>query len=400
MSKAVATGAHAEARCFPSSRPSATRPCQQPHRRLHVGVFFDGTDNNKDRDLPQGKHTNVVRLWRVYRELSTAEALHKKFYVDGVGSLDTAERRRQAGRQARQNTRWYNPVAPALRSAGSLAADLGRNVAGMAGGYGGEERLNRAYFWLRDRCGEVPEPATRTVDVYGFSRGAALARTFVNLVNLGLRRSQPHLRVRLVGVFDTVGSFGLAGTEYDPGQSMYVDGTDAQRIVHYTARHEHRHNFPLTIIPGVDAEYPGVHSDVGGSYAPRDEDGRVNHLAYIPLTDMYRVSARMGIPMSPLAGEIAGGVDVEALRRQANTYAGADPRASPNREFAAARDRFFQTYVHESAVLRSRWWYAAGPIGAAIVHLNPNKPDSSGARRKFTPRRKRLVALPPNFSWR
>ncbi len=400
MSKAVATGAHAEAQGFSSAPPSATRPCQQPHRRLHAGVFFDGTNNNKDRDLPLGKHTNVVRLWRVYREMSAADAVHKKMYVDGVGSLDTAERRRQAGREVRQNTRWYNPTGAAVRSAGSLAADLGRNVAGMAGGYGGEERLNRAYFWLRDRCGEVPEPAMKTVDVYGFSRGAALARTFVNLVNLGLRVSQPQLRVRFLGVFDTVGSFGLAGNEYDPGQSMYVDGTDAQRIVHYTARHERRHNFPLTIIPGVDAEYAGVHSDVGGSYPPRDDDNRVNHLTYIPLTDMYNASTRLGIPMSPLAPEIAGGVDVEALRRQANTYAGATPPASPDRAFTEARDRFYLGYVHESAVTHSRWWYVAGPIGAAYLYFNPNKPDSSGARRKFTPRRKRLAALPPGFSWR
>lgn len=400
MSKAVATGAHAEAQGFPSSPPSATRPCQQPHRRMHAGVFFDGTNNNKDRDLPEGKHTNVVRLWRVYREFATADAVHKKQYVDGVGSLDTAERRRQAGREALQNTRWYNPVLPALRSAGGLAADLGSNVAGMAGGLGGEERLNRAYFWLRDRCGEVPEPAMKTVDVYGFSRGAALARTFVNLVNLGLRRSQPQLNVRFVGVFDTVGSFGLAGNEYDPGQSMYVDGTDAQRIVHLTARHEHRHNFPLTIIPGIDEEYPGVHSDVGGSYPPSDEDGRVNHIVYIPLTDMYNASARMEIPMDPLAGEIAGGVDVEALRREAQIYAGPDPQTSTDRAFSEARDRFFRRYVHESTVVRSRWWYAAGPIGMAVVYFNPNKGDSSGARRKFTPRRKRLVALPPGFSWR
>ena len=292
------------------------------------------------------------------------------------------------------------PVLPALRSAGGLAADLGSNVAGMAGGLGGEERLNRAYFWLRDRCGEVPEAAMKTVDVYGFSRGAALARTFVNLVNLGLRRSQPQLNVRFVGVFDTVGSFGLAGNEYDPGQSMYVDGTDAQRIVHLTARHEHRHNFPLTIIPGIDEEYPGVHSDVGGSYPPSDEDGRVNHIVYIPLTDMYNASARMEIPMDPLAGEIAGGVDVEALRREAQIYAGPDQQTSTDRAFSEARDRFFHRYVHESTVIRSRWWYAAGPIGEAVVYFNPNKGDSSGARRKFTPRRKRLVALPPGFSWR
>lgn len=403
MSRTVASGVRDESQAFSGQPPSPTCDCQDPHRRLHAGVFFDGTNNNKDRDTPQGKHTNVARLWKIWREASSAEAIHKKKYVDGVGSMDTGQRTRQAGREVAQNTRWWNPLsapAAAVVSGGRLVADLGHNVAGLAGGAGGKERLNRAYFWLKDRCGEVPRPATKTVDVYGFSRGAALARTFVNLVNMALRRHEPALSVRFVGVFDTVGSFGMAGDDSDPGQNMYVDATDARGISHYTARHEHRQNFPLTVVTGVDREYAGVHSDVGGGYEPVDDDGKVNHLAFICFKDMRTDSVNCDVVMDPWQPEITAGVDVEDLRRRADTYAGAGASmTAPDSPWMRERGQFFERYIHESAVRRSNWWHAVPVVGSAYVLLNPHKPDSTGARRKFTPRRFRLKGEPPGFDW-
>lgn len=402
MSRAVAAGINGEAQAFSGGPPGATCPCQNPHRKLHAGVFFDGTNNNRDRDKPKGKHTNVVRLWSVWKEGGDAEALRKKMYVDGVGSMDVGARTRQAGREAAQGGRWYIPgshLVSGVMSAGRLAADLGHDVAGMAGGAGGKERLNRAYFWLKDRCAEVPKPASKTVDVYGFSRGAALARTFVNLVNMALRRDEPAISVRFVGVFDTVGSFGMAGDDSDPGQNMYVDATDARGISHYTARHEHRQNFPLTVITGVDKEYAGVHSDVGGGYEPQDSDGKVNHLSFVPFRDMHRDSVRCGVLMDPWAPEVPG-VDIEALRRQAEEFAGGGQSlTAPGSPWLQRRQEFWERYVHESAVRRSNWWHAAGPLGSAYVLLNPHKPDSTGARRKFTPRRFRLKGRPPGFDW-
>lgn len=395
MGKAVASGVRGEAEAFSAGPPSATCPCQDPHRRLHAGVFFDGTNNNKDRDLPQGKQTNVVRLWQVWREGSSADALLKKKYVDGVGSMDSGKRTRQAGSEIAAKTKWYNPFsgpAAVVTSGGKLIGDLGHNVAGMAGGAGGKERLNRAYFWLKDRCAEVPKPAMKTVDVYGFSRGAALARTFVNLVNMALRKDDPAINVRFVGVYDTVGSFGMAGDDSDPGQNLYIDATDCRGLAHYTARHEYRQNFPLTIIPGVDREYPGAHSDVGGSYPPKDEDGKVNHLAFICFKDMQIASTRCGVGMNSWTTAIDAGVDVEALRKEADKYAGAGAvMTAPNSPYLKERAAFFDKYIHVSGVERK--WYNP------LTLLNPNKNDSTGARRKFTPKRFKLKGTPPNFDW-
>lgn len=403
MSRQVAAGVRDDSQGFSGGPPSPTCPCQDPHRKLHAGVFFDGTNNNKDRDLPRGTHTNVVRLWKLYKEGSDAEAVRTKKYVVGVGSLDTAARRRQAGQEIRNNSRWWLPgsqVVAAGVSGGRLLGDLGADIAGKAGGLGGKERLNQAYFWLKDRCAELPRPAFKTVDVYGFSRGAALARTFVNLVNMALRQVEPNVSVRFVGVFDTVGSFGIGGDDSDPGQNMYIDGTDARAIAHFTARHEHREMFPLTVITGVDKEYAGVHSDVGGGYEPLDEDGRVNHIASVPFKDMHTASTRAEVAMDPFQPEVQGGVDVEDMRRKSETYAGAGPNlTAPDSPWLREQGDFFKKYVHESSVTRSAWWHAAGPLGSAYIWANPHKPDSTGRRRKFTPRRFRLKGQPPDFDW-
>jgi hypothetical protein len=45
--------------------------------------------------------------------------------------------------------------------------------------------------------------------------------------------------------------------------------------------------------------YPGVHSDVGGGYAP-DQQGRSNLLARIPLRHMYAEALKAGVPLLPL----------------------------------------------------------------------------------------------------
>ena len=400
--RGTAAGVRSEAQAYPATPPDATCPCQDPHRKLHAGVFFDGTNNNKDRDRPHGKHTNVVRLWSVYREFSTAEAIHKKKYVDGVGSMDTSARGRQAVRETVQNTRWYNPpLTAAAASAGRYVADMGHNAAGLMGGAGGKERLNRAYFWLKGECAAMPRPGMKTVDVYGFSRGAALARTFVNLVNMALRREEPNITVRFVGVYDTVGSFGVAGDDSDPGQNMYIDGTDAAAIEHFTARHEFRQNFPLTVITGVDREYAGAHSDVGGGYEPVDADGRVNHLAMIPFKDMHTASVRAGVRMDPWERENTERVPVEELRARAERYAGAGPSlTAPDSPWLRERAEFFNTYIHESASANNESWWRTGLAVAAYRRwVDPHRRDSSGARRKFTPRRFRLKGMPPGFDW-
>lgn len=392
----VAEGILLEAQSFPSAPPGACKPCEAL-KPLRAGVFFDGTNNNMKRDKPKGCETNVVRLFDLYKEGSDATALRRKCYLRGVGSLDKEARQQQLARENQQAVQQWGRDPEMLQSQlsanqGRYVADLGYNVAGMAGGAGGKTRLNMAYFWLKDRCGEVAESAERMVDVYGFSRGAALARTFVNLVNQALVKHHPTLRVRFLGIYDTVGSFGVAGDESDPGQNLGVDTTDARATAHFTARHELRQNFPLSRTPNSDRSYAGVHSDVGGSYPPEDEDKRVNHLAFVPFFDMHAASVRCGVEMA----DPSSPVDVEALRRQANEFAGEGASMyDPAGEWAQRRKAFWDKYIHQSHATPSSWW-----IGRQFQRLNPNHMDNSGARRLFDPPRLQIVGEPPEFDWK
>jgi len=404
MSKAVAAGARGEAQAFPGTKPGATCPCEDPHRKLRAGVFFDGTSKDWVKDAPKGEESNVVRMWKLWREGGDAVELRVKTYIDGVGSMDMGKRTKQAGAEIKRDYRWYIPgsgLLAAAKSGGSLVTDLGGNVAGLVGGAGGKARLNRAYFWLRDRCREVAKTAPKSVDVYGWSRGASLSRTFVNLVNMALRKHEPAVWVRVVGIWDTVGSFGMPGDASDPGQNLYVDATDAKVIIHQTARHETRHNFKLVIVPGVDREYAGEHTDVGGGHPPKDKDGRVNHVTFICLKDMHTGSARAGVAVRPLASVVPAGLDIEALRKEADKYAsGGAVLTAPGSPYLAEQAAFFKKYIHVSSSEEKSNWIFLSPYATAKYYLDPNRPQSGGKRAKITPKRFRLTAEPPEFEWK
>nr|WP_243465211.1 DUF2235 domain-containing protein [Photorhabdus temperata] len=142
--------------------------------------------------------------------------------------------------------------------------------------------------------------------VYGFSRGAAEARAFVNwLAELlpppkgdnpkpsqclqAKNETDPDgnlpISVEFLGLFDTVASVGMShvvpvveghmawadGTQELPSEEIY--GGLVKRCVHLVSTHEQRLSFPLDSIRRSDGSYPtgsteviypGVHSDLGG----------------------------------------------------------------------------------------------------------------------------------------
>lgn len=406
----VAEDLHQNAKnSFPAKKPGACRTCNLP-KRLHAGVFFDGTNNNKFRDQGQGRHTNVVRLYDVFPQATIEQALHRKFYLRGVGSLDQGERagqlKQEGSAAANKHLKdspnpwgWVKAGGAWVGKTGGYVADVGHDLAGKVGGAGGKERLNNAYFWLRDRCKEIDTKGERTVDVFGFSRGAAIARTFINLVNQGLKKEQPLLRVRFLGIFDTVGSFGIPGDDSDPGENLGIDTLDAEQIAHYTAKHEYRQNFPLTRTPASDTEYVGCHSDVGGSYPPVDEDKKVNHVAFIPFLDMYNALRRLETHMLPVTAAMIGGfgpAQVAALKKKALAEAPRDAQMQgQEKSWTPAQRAFYDKYIHQSHANPSDWW-----IINQAKRLHPNHIDNSGKRRKFDIRRQTLVGLPPDFKWK
>ena len=59
--------------------------CVTCGHQMFVGIFFDGTDNNMERDKPKGTHTNVVRLYDAYPDDGFKGRFYK-IYAPGVGT--------------------------------------------------------------------------------------------------------------------------------------------------------------------------------------------------------------------------------------------------------------------------------------------------------------------------
>ena len=258
---------------------------------VRVGVFFDGTGNNRENDIPEGTDTNIARLYELYHvnvgkektdPVGKANGLNlytKRIYMNGVGTKPGEE----------------------------------NDMLDMATGAGGvtkiEDALTEAAEFLQHFSGQ---PGPRIIDVFGFSRGAALARDFVNQVNEKL--AEQGVEVGFVGLYDTVGSFGLPGNDVDlrsdapllagaaavaaatnpvlyglalPRAATLLPNTyrldlglsSAAKVVHLVAGNESRANFPLqSLRPGPatpppgnieEIAVPGAHADVGGGYGPR-----------------------------------------------------------------------------------------------------------------------------------
>ncbi|MEX2474505.1 type VI secretion system PAAR protein [Marinobacter sp.] len=250
-------------------------------RRLRIGVFFDGTGNHKDNDrrLTDRDVTNVAKLHDLYDRTESLD----RIYVAGPGTTE--------GQVTEDGVHAPSDLA-------GLALGIGE--------HGGHSRILSAVQQVRDLL-KVREPTELELDVFGFSRGAALARYFVNLVNewpatlmfpeingpdlfapaikLSNVKTFPadvKARVRFVGLFDTVGSFYLPGNDRNLDFNLHLGAESADHVVHLTAYHEIRKNFPLSSIRGasglpanfMEQSLPGAHSDVGGGYENPDKDIR------------------------------------------------------------------------------------------------------------------------------
>ena len=223
---------------------------------------FDGTGNN--RAVMQGHETNVAKLLTAYGGLNTE-------YLVGVGTgggWDTA-------------------------------------VGGLTG-WGISDRVQDALNRLETNYNAGDE----VIDIIGFSRGAAAARDFANAIyEYGIldKRTGKRVRgmqIRFLGLFDTVGSVGIPGDEFNWFTKLEIP-PNVEIARHAIAANEYRISFPLSHItkPGCpkgrtdskEQVFEGAHSDVGGGY----EDNQ--HLARIALKWMWNEMKEAHIDMLELA---------------------------------------------------------------------------------------------------
>jgi len=133
-----------------------------------------------------------------------------------------------------------------------------------------------------------------TIDLFGFSRGAAAARHAANEIARGswgglgqafAAKNIPwpeSVTIRFLGLFDTVaGIVNLTKGDFTPSNdrnapvSLYLDPANISTAVQFTAIDECRENFALNSLCDPDGSLPrnfreimvpGAHSDIGGGY--------------------------------------------------------------------------------------------------------------------------------------
>lgn len=318
----------------PASKIKLVRPRFDPDFKkcevqINIGIFFDGTNNNMERDAKIRSDTNIVRLYDTYKD--STDTGYSRLYVPGVGTKFPeigeheesnlgkgcafgCEGRAIFGllaifnflqlRSLRSRMFDQHEILALCRNGPNIIDSNDRKWLAKFGTNSGLLQPNLGSTSIRrdflvQQAGNLEARLKNSkvrvvecfLDVFGFSRGAAEARVFCSWLNellIGGRFAGVPLQFRFVGIVDTVASAGFwSGTTALAMNSTGGHGAWAsadallipasvQNCVHMVAMHELRRNFPLDAI-GVDGKlqpgcfqfaYPGAHSDVGGGYGP------------------------------------------------------------------------------------------------------------------------------------
>lgn len=336
--------------CAPATRPfnpcttgagKVDAPCSLPVR---FSIFFDGTRNHSTEDRPSGSHSNVARLYDACTE--NEDLGEFRLYVQGVGTpfpeIGEPEPHEHGARDGEYGDRRlrYAFLFMANKIAELMHGNrvVSERIDAIINAVESDDQI-RSVRRALDKVLADPKPSapvisTITLDLFGFSRGATAARAFLNHLIEWAGDHKPQvcgipLRVRFMGLFDTVASVEIADSMPRPGdghlawaspQYMLVPSF-VEQCVHMVAGHEARNSFPLTTISAsreqaphrLEIIYPGVHADVGGGYGPtaqgkgtqagaqsvRQLQGDL--LSQIPLNDMYERARAAAVPLIPPA---------------------------------------------------------------------------------------------------
>ncbi|KAF6681221.1 DUF2235 domain-containing protein [Pantoea agglomerans] len=358
-------------------------------KTLHISLFFDGTGNNLNNDLllSDPKHpTNIARLFRATIGTGTAggvptdgqatllddaedgEGKYFKFYMPGVGTSfpevndpDYSTMGLVGAAKGEERINWaLLRIIDVLKFSATekwlTTAESRQSLSNMSTSWnrlwfgGSHNRYEEFCRLLNDLAPKLkplltqPEPGKPKVlgiklYVYGFSRGAAAARTFVRWLSellpppkaegenppqcLQIGEMQLPVSVEFLGLLDTVASVGVAHVvPIAEGHMSWADGTMElpddktyggliKKCVHLVSGHEQRLCFPLDSVRrgngkfppyATEVVYPGMHSDLGGGYPPGDQ-GKANGeddallLSQIALHDMYASAFSSGAPL-------------------------------------------------------------------------------------------------------
>jgi len=290
---------------------------------VEIGLFFDGTGNNKYVDELKGEETNVARLSEMYRGDSD-------LYLTGVGTDG-----------------WIDYFVCGLTGCGAL------------------DKVDESINFLSSEYEKLSPDETMilVIDTAGFSRGAATDRTFVNEVLESGIPGVPDemIYVRSEVLFDTVGSMGAPGNDIDAGHNYAIPG-NVGFAFSLIAGNEYRDSFDLQSVRYSDGSlpanayeesFPGAHSDEGGGYAP-GEDGKSNTFSLIPLRVARQYAAERGVPYSsvPSNYQVPDELEIAYSNYQnARSAFEMNPTSSNRVAYESAYSVLESGYLHDSRPL-------------------------------------------------
>lgn len=326
-------------------------------QNLHISLFFDGTGNNEHNDTHKAKPphpTNIAKLYHATYQDADGDG-YFRYYIPGVGTpfpkigeMDYSSDGLALATGGEDRINWgllrlvdamsyaIDPVHKRLDD--SVAKGLLPDMCAHWPITGEVNRRNVINPFLKKLQAQLEQAKPHLLNmklfIYGFSRGAAEARTFVNwLTQLPEPTMQSEsqqltlaglpVSIEFLGLLDTVASVGAAhvlpgaaghmgwadNTQQLPDESKFSGLIKCCR--HFVAAHEQRLCFPLDSIRRPDGSYhsntlevvyPGMHSDVGGGYPARDQGkscgGTSEILSQVVLHDMYLAAFDAGAPLA------------------------------------------------------------------------------------------------------
>lgn len=250
-------------------------------------LFFDGTKNNRNntfRRLDKDTNSNTSKDSKViYKKTYEKESSYENGYsnVAALSYMAIEDKTNKIVKEyiegeGTEDDQIGDPMGFAFGS-----GDTGIPVKVSKGFTKINEKINGVYKKDEEYVKEL------TIKVFGFSRGAAAARSFLTTTKDSFKKSYPKAEINyaFAGLFDTVSSYEPEGRFDMLGAAvsynfdndvkelgLRLDGM-VKKVIHLTAENEYRKNFSLTTIAssiaagvGFEFQIPGAHSDVGGGY--------------------------------------------------------------------------------------------------------------------------------------
>lgn len=310
---------------------------EQPKEiKVLMGVFFDGTGNNKYNidyfkspkkprkkwnDSYKSDYSNVAYEYSAYKHTIDGNPVAgfdyiRRVYITGIGTsnrniyLETDNLSADMKKKV-DSKKEYKKNDSKSNAPENISYESDQTFPGNALGVGsmgviskvkiGCENIYKDLGLVLDVASEKNKinKVELSLDVYGFSRGAAAARCFVNcikkkhgkvskdkesLISYWLDKKgygyseedkvKVTVKVRFIGIYDTVSSYGWNFNFNDVKELGLDCPNDVVEIgagVQFCAADEYRKNFSLTTVDSYGGKikqyiFPGAHSDVGGGY--------------------------------------------------------------------------------------------------------------------------------------